>query len=273
MQRKVNFHPQCIPTCILTLFVSLGDLGWYSIGFENQFDSKIFDPAADCGVSGLLNGLTAKFSVDDIEEIPYMVQIEIPFTVQRDSYLCNEYKDVAILLESTCEAHSPNSQKRQYDTRSENGVPVIDYDTLVDPDNARSYITITWPLIAATDAANGPPNTDDARRLSDGQGVFSESELNTIAQSTTELLLPRVSEVLNSRVDHLSEQMAKILEESLREQKAELVGYFVMMVIGILFLAMSSMGILMLWFRMHYRLPSQSSSGKSSVESRHAPEV
>ena len=194
---------------MLPCWYILEDVGWYTLGLTNQFDdytnfpNKTFSTRA-CGGAGLLNGVTVKFSVEDIEEIPYRQQIEIPFAVKRDSYACHEFNDISVQLVSTCEQNTTSSAKRQYDSKtSTDGTQVIDYARLVYPDDVLATFSVTWPadpppslLVTGTrslgDNRFGVDENEDSRVLSVS---FNKDELAAIAESATRLLGPQIKQL------------------------------------------------------------------------------
>jgi hypothetical protein len=111
--------------------------------------------AGQCGTPGQANGLSFSFPGFplSLEDIPYNEPVEVLFTVESMG-LCTDYEDVQLMIISTCEMATPNSQVYQYGTSYDeetNEVTVL-YDSahLRHASNSTATFSVRWPDDSST---------------------------------------------------------------------------------------------------------------------------
>lgn len=107
-----------------------------------EIDSK---NAGNCGTKGQIAGLGLTFQSTDLS-IPYGTTIEVPLSVTNDMNLCLDFFDIEVMLISTCEIDSANSQVYQYEEAASMsaGAPVL-YDQLTGALNSTATFSVHWP--------------------------------------------------------------------------------------------------------------------------------
>ena len=133
--------------------VDLEDLAAYTLTVLKPFDpyhpnSYQSSGAGHCGTPGQLSGLQFTFSNTELPSIPYNQLVEVAFTVS-GSELCSEYVDVELMIMSTCEMPSSNSEVFQYGTQRDpvTGQVSVTYDSahVLRAANSTGKFTVRWP--------------------------------------------------------------------------------------------------------------------------------
>jgi hypothetical protein len=219
-----------------------------------------------CGTSGQKNGL--QFSYPklpfSITGIPYNEPVEVLFTVE-NAGLCTDYEDVQVMLISTCEIPTSNSQVYQYGTSYDsktNAVTVL-YDSahLRHASNSTASFTVRWPEASSSSSSRRLSNIQGNRRggfidqthtnASNYRQLKVENELATVKEEL--LLLKDQGKVLKNLEEMLAKQdalfakkeemLAKQEEMIMNQAKGHLPGWL----IYVLLVAVGSISVLLFW--------------------------
>jgi hypothetical protein len=81
----------------------------YTLRFSATFDTHNYVDgytSSTCGTPGQRSGLVANFMETYLRRIPYLKEIEVPFSVYADAKtinLCSKFTDISLEIISTCE--------------------------------------------------------------------------------------------------------------------------------------------------------------------------
>jgi len=166
-----------------------------------------------CGSPNQQAGLIVQFSQTDIQEIPYLKEIEVSFSVTRTG-LCHKYLNLKVQLTSTCERPSSSSFKYQYGVYiDDDNVQKIDYAKLVIPDAVIGTFSVTWD-------ESPPLPSENARRLSQDR----ESDIDQVAAKLLEqqsMGESRLASLLLERDIRLKEQLFELISNREMEMKSD----------------------------------------------------
>ena len=160
---------------------------YYTLQVADPFDDYLGsggDGNYTCGVSGQGSGLVVLLSSTDIERIPYLRQVEVPFTVTHvfngPISLCNEFNDIRLRIIATCEQPTPHSAVYQYgvEYNPETHQTEVMYDPAhhIYASNSTATFSVKWPSVR--------------RRLSEiSTPGLSQADGSDAADAVAELLL------------------------------------------------------------------------------------
>jgi hypothetical protein len=187
-------------SCSYLLYI--GDDVFYSVRMVALFDTASDTSNYCSGQSGRRTGLHATFSESDLKNIPYMTEIDVPFSVSGTGP-CFIFHDVQIELISTCEIPTGSSQKHQYKSSlSPTGQVEILFSEEDMPLRSNKSFSVNWI----------PPSTLQQEEV---EHSAKTEEVNRQARAL------KTSKVTDVNQEQLSFQLISHLREELVEKKRE----------------------------------------------------
>jgi hypothetical protein len=195
----------------------------------------LFDTASDTsqycsGQSGKHPGLYATFSASDLKNIPYMTEIDVPFSVSRTGP-CFIFQDVQIELISTCEIPTGSSQKHQYKSSLSSGQVEILFSEEEMPLRSNKSFSVNW--IPPSKLQQGP---GDLNSKSEQMNFQSRTLANKLNDANQEELISHLKKQLeeskkreeeNKRrqeeMSHQSRTLIELLQEREKPQTRKLI--------------------------------------------------
>jgi hypothetical protein len=198
----------------------------------------LFDTASDTsdycsGQSGKRTGLHATFSESDLKNIPYMTEIDVPFSVFGTGP-CFIFQDVQIELISTCEIPTGSSQKHQYKSSlSSSGQVEILFSEEEMPLRSNKSFSVNWippstlpqDLNAKSEEINRQARVIETSKMTDVQNFQLLSHLKEQLEENkreSQMREERQSQTLVKMFQELEEHQTRKLMELLEDREDQL---------------------------------------------------